>query len=135
MDGPQLPERWSARYSTGLSDDPGSSVLTITSRALVEAYGRDLDSSKRSWSIGLWKDDVNIPIPIDCPPGAQATTLKLSVEKQEECSFDGRVKTNPWSWRVLKTPDATGGGFQCGSHIDISDEHGDLVEMFCPEAG
>ena len=32
MDGPQIASRWSARYATSLADDPGSAVLTLTSR-------------------------------------------------------------------------------------------------------
>src|SRR5262249_17681153 len=31
MDGPQLKDRWPARYATVLAEDPGSSVLTVTS--------------------------------------------------------------------------------------------------------
>jgi 5-methylcytosine-specific restriction enzyme A len=31
MDGPQLTARWPARYASVLADDPGSSVLTLTS--------------------------------------------------------------------------------------------------------
>jgi hypothetical protein len=36
MDGPQLAERWSARYATVLADDPGSSVLTLTNVGMVD---------------------------------------------------------------------------------------------------
>jgi hypothetical protein len=31
MDGPQTKERWAARYATVLADDPGCSVLSLTS--------------------------------------------------------------------------------------------------------
>src|SRR6185436_9889999 len=30
MDGPQKRERWSARYASVLSEDPGSAVITLT---------------------------------------------------------------------------------------------------------
>lgn len=35
MDGPQVASRWSARYARTLSEDPGCSVLTLTSYALL----------------------------------------------------------------------------------------------------
>lgn len=34
MDGPQIEQRWAALSSSGLAEDPGSSVLTLTCRAL-----------------------------------------------------------------------------------------------------
>jgi hypothetical protein len=36
MDGPQLKERWGARYATTLADDPGSSVLRQRPRCLTQ---------------------------------------------------------------------------------------------------
>jgi hypothetical protein len=35
MDGPQLENRWPARYATVLAEDPGSAVLTVTSLGMV----------------------------------------------------------------------------------------------------
>jgi hypothetical protein len=35
MDGPQLKERWSARYASVLADDPGTAVLTFSSIGMV----------------------------------------------------------------------------------------------------
>src|SRR6202000_982025 len=35
MDAPQLKARWPARYATILAEDPGSAVLTLTSRGLM----------------------------------------------------------------------------------------------------
>jgi hypothetical protein len=35
MDGPQLERRWPGRYATVLAEDPGSSVLTLTSLGMV----------------------------------------------------------------------------------------------------
>ena len=36
MDGPQVEHRWSGRYATVLADDPGCSVLTLTSVGLLK---------------------------------------------------------------------------------------------------
>ncbi len=42
LDGPQSKERWSTRAAAALADDPGSSVLTLTSLGMLrraeEAY-------------------------------------------------------------------------------------------------
>ena len=39
LDGPQLASRWTARYASVLSDDPGSAVLTLTSYGMVANAG------------------------------------------------------------------------------------------------
>lgn len=57
MDGPQMVGRWPERYVMGLSDDPGSSVLTLTSLGLVTRSNYLLGSDKRS--VGLWRDSLN----------------------------------------------------------------------------
>jgi hypothetical protein len=36
MDGPQLANRWPARYAAVLAEDPGTSILTLTSLGMVE---------------------------------------------------------------------------------------------------
>ena len=36
MDGPQTKERWAARYATVLADDPGCSVLSLTSLGMAQ---------------------------------------------------------------------------------------------------
>ena len=41
LDGPQLASRWTARYASVLSDDPGSAVLTLTSYGMVANAWRD----------------------------------------------------------------------------------------------
>ncbi len=58
LDGPQLPSRWTARYASSLADDPGSTVLTLTSYGLVERSrppGRDA-----SRVIALEKDPTGV---------------------------------------------------------------------------
>lgn len=133
MDGPQLSQRWPARYSTGLSDDPGSSVLTFTSRALVQASNdirieraeekdKEAIRSANNWSIALWKDDENMPLSIQCPPESQATILRLKAIPTQEYSFDGRETLKAHCWRKADGEETV--------QIDISDTHPDLVELF-----
>lgn len=55
MDGPQLADRWPARYAASLADDPGSSVLTVTSTGM-SILSRPQEGENRSDVIALWKD-------------------------------------------------------------------------------
>lgn len=55
MDGPQIKERWSARYATTLAEDPGFSVLSLTSAGMSK-LSRPSSGVNRSKVIGLWKD-------------------------------------------------------------------------------
>lgn len=52
MDGPQLNSRWPARYATVLADDPGSSVLTLTSVGMSEAGRRRYRDVPAQWRCG-----------------------------------------------------------------------------------
>src|SRR5690606_37291025 len=55
MDAPQLGFRWPGRYATVLAEDPGSSVLTVTSAGMVD-LSRPRSGPRGSRSVGLWKD-------------------------------------------------------------------------------
>jgi len=89
MDGPQLADRWPARYATVLADDPGSSVLTLTSAGMAELCvppGR-----RPSRVVGMWKDARSgSPVCLELPEGKQGIVLSLAVEYMEEWSADGR---------------------------------------------
>lgn len=98
MDGPQVAQRWPARYATTLADDPGSSVLTLTSLGLIEranAMGRR-DSSR---AIGLWKDDVSGVTSLSLPAGAHGLVVTLSGEMTVEATLDGRRSQRAYAWR------------------------------------
>lgn len=104
MDGPQIRGRWSERYALALADDPGSAVLTLTSRALVELSDPPAGTA-RSWSIGLWKDDRGSAQEILCPPGDHGVLLTLRSSKTSEQTFDGRMNTDARSWQMInQTP-------------------------------
>jgi hypothetical protein len=89
MDGPQLAKRWPARYGTVLADDPGSSVLTVSSLGMVQ-LSRPRGTSPSN-VIALWKDALSgEPIEISLPPGHQAMLLSLTRARREEFTADGR---------------------------------------------
>jgi hypothetical protein len=89
MDAPQLGVRWPARYATVLADDPGSSVLTVTSAGMVDLT-RPPRSAKPSRSVGLWKDARSDFVELELPQGAMGLLLNLCIEDVEEWTADGR---------------------------------------------
>lgn len=96
MDGPQLRNRWSSRYATVLSEDPGSSVITLTSLGMVNRYQSEFGKSSRT--IGLWNDNrAGDSREIELAQGAEAVLLTLSLEREPEKTADGREELHPTS--------------------------------------
>jgi hypothetical protein len=90
MDGPQLKERWGARYATTLADDPGSSVLTVTSSGMC-SLSRPPAGVQARRVVALWKDAKSpAPVEIEMPAGSQGVVISLSVRRLEEWTADGR---------------------------------------------
>jgi len=88
LDGPQLNSRWAARYASVLADDPGSSVLTLSSFGMVQRcrpHGRE-----SSPVIALWKDPVRGMREIPLEPGAQGVLLTVCGDRTTRRSADGR---------------------------------------------
>jgi hypothetical protein len=101
LDGPQLKARWSARYATVLADDPGSSVLTVTSLGMVQLC-RPLGLNTMSRVIGLWKDaKTGGPFELDLPRDADGMVLSLAVDWAEEWTADGRSDDGSTAYPIL----------------------------------
>jgi hypothetical protein len=90
MDGPQLKQRWGARFASVLADDPGCSVLTLTSLGMSDLSWPVDDSVRRSRVIALWKDAEKGATEIELPDNTDAVVLSLSVRYKEEWAADGR---------------------------------------------
>ncbi len=103
MDGPQLDHRWSARYATVLADDPGSSVLTVSSLGMVQLSRPR--GCKPSRVVASWKDSLGSFVPLELAIDQTAMILNLQFEISEEHSIDGR-----WDGGVASTP------VLCGVH-------------------
>ncbi|MCB9781275.1 MAG: hypothetical protein H6742_22095 [Alphaproteobacteria bacterium] len=91
MDGPQVRKRWPARYASVLSDDPGTSVLTLTSLGMSAlSEPRDSTTEDRRRVIALWRDvmygEQELTLPDDCECGV----LSLVCKEMEEWTADGR---------------------------------------------
>jgi len=91
-DGPQLQGRWPGRYATALADDPGSSVLTVTSLGMAKLSNPRGGDSPKSQCIALWKDAKNGVREISLTSGANAVILTLSPDYLPEYSADGRLR-------------------------------------------
>lgn len=97
MDGPQIPNRWSARYAGSLADDPGCTVLTLTSFGLVDR-SNDHREKDKSLSIGLLRDSKGATTEIMLPTGNDAVLLTLGSEEANDITIDGRKTTNASKW-------------------------------------
>jgi hypothetical protein len=101
MDGPQLAERWPGRYATVLADDPGCSVLSLTSIGMVE-LSRPPNVTAGSRVVALWKDAKSRkPLEIELPKGADALVLSLTVQYIEEYTADGRSDHRTTGYPIL----------------------------------
>jgi len=93
MDGPQLRHRWSSRYASVLAEDPGCSVLTLTSLGMVNR-SRPLDQSKEleesSPVVALWRDALYGEREISIPAGHNACVLSLVSRRKREYTLDDR---------------------------------------------
>lgn len=89
-DGPQVMGRWPGRYAGALADDPGSSVLTVTSLGASTLSKPSSGNPNRSRSIALWRDAKNGARELELPQGASALLLNMTVEYHEEWTADGR---------------------------------------------
>jgi hypothetical protein len=88
LDGPQLTSRWAARYASVLADDPGSTVLTLTSFGMVQrSRPGDRDASR---VVALWKDPERGVREIPLEPGAQAVLVTGCTSPATRRSADGR---------------------------------------------
>ena len=92
MDGPQLRSRWSSRYASVLAEDPGSSVLALTSLGMSRrSRPREDAVADRSRTIALWRDAFYGDQEISLEPGHDACVLSLVCKTGQEFSIDGRV--------------------------------------------
>lgn len=89
MDGPQLDKRWTARYATVLADDPGSSVLALTSAGMARLSRPP--GCPPSRVVALWKDGRGgAPREIELDDGAEGIVLCLTQQMGTEWTADGR---------------------------------------------
>jgi predicted amidohydrolase len=102
-DGPQLPQRWSSRYAMALADDPGSSVLTLTSLGMAQLG--HAGKGEKSRSVGLWKNGQSGTVQkIELPRKKEAAVLEIDIKRVEEFTADGRSDGKTAGIPVLDGP-------------------------------
>lgn len=89
LDGPQLRERWPGRYASVMADDPGSSVLTVSSLGMAER-SLGVSGEEGSRQIALWKDHINGWQDIEVKPDKKGVLLTIAAHWIEEFTADGR---------------------------------------------
>ena len=103
MDAPQIKARWPARHATILAEDPGSAVLTMTSKAMMNRQDRlGIYKSKGDDDrvIALWRDDSKPePEEIVCGNEHYGVLLTLAGSHVTEESLDGRQDPQVVAWR------------------------------------
>ena len=90
MDGPQIPNRWSNQYAGVLADDPGSSVLTMSSMGLIHRANIASGSGPKSRSFALWRDQLGGVKEIALPGGYHAVNITLKRTNVQEQTMDIR---------------------------------------------
>lgn len=99
MDAPQLQSRWPARFATVLSEDPGSSVLTVTSLGMIK-LSKPPPGVSPSRAVALWRDRTQ-EVSIELPDDKHALLLSVYPEWDEEWSADGRSDGKCSSYPIL----------------------------------
>jgi len=109
MDGPQRVFRWPAHYAGVLADDPGSTVLTLTSFGLIER-GLVTDET-HSRSVALFKDGTSNARELQLPPGCHALAIRLEAAVKTEHTLDGRGDNQgAFIWKLRQVCPVSGEG-------------------------
>lgn len=103
MDGPQIANRWSARYASSLSDDPGCSVLTVTSLGLIERSNRTREHPKQE-AVAFFSGPFGqtpLLLPSD---GAKGILITLTGESEpNRATIDGRSDSSSRAWKLTSS--------------------------------
>ncbi|SEO79228.1 hypothetical protein [Mucilaginibacter sp. OK283] len=91
-DGPQLPNRWSARYANILADDPGTAVLSLTSSGMANrsVIPPDAVVTDTGLVVGLWKDVIGGLTKLPLEETNHALFFTVSSTFKNEYTLDGR---------------------------------------------
>lgn len=94
MDGPQILQRWPARYASVLAEDPGSSVLTLSNLGMVRRSQKTdalqpRDPPVTESVVALWSDRVHGKREIALHAGEDACVLNLVCHSEDEFTADG----------------------------------------------
>lgn len=89
LDGPQYRDRWASKHASVLSEDPGSSVLTLTSVGMIRRWTSAYATRRNV--IGLWKDVTGLTRELEIDRESLGLILTLDVKTFPEYTVDGRI--------------------------------------------
>lgn len=91
MDGPQLKSRWSSRYASVLAEDPGCSVLSLTSLGMSKRSkpGDVKPEDDKSNVIALWRDAIYGEQELRLDKDHDACVLSLVCKTKDEITIEG----------------------------------------------
>lgn len=90
LDGPQIAPRWPGKYAAVLSDDPGSSVLSVTALGMTQrATGLGHEPSK---DIALWSEPGKPSETLQVSSKSGALLIELELESTKMWSLDGQFE-------------------------------------------
>ncbi|EHI9242711.1 hypothetical protein ACFJZ3_003436 [Vibrio vulnificus] len=93
LDGPQLTFRWPGKYAAVLSDDPGSSVLSVT--ALGMAQRSTGTGHKPSRTVALWSDQINRNSELSMEENGIGILIETDIQSKDMWTIDGRSVKKP----------------------------------------
>lgn len=93
LDGPQLSSRWPGKYSAVLSDDPGSSVLSVTALGMTKrSTGLGYPPSSQ---VALWSEPNKVAETLEVTSSQGALVIELELESAEMWTIDGKSQSKP----------------------------------------
>lgn len=93
LDGPQISPRWPGKYAAVLSDDPGSSVLSVTALGMTRrATGLGHNPSSE---VALWSEPNKGSETLEVSSSQGALVIELELEPTEMWSIDGKSQFKP----------------------------------------
>lgn len=101
LDGPQLSNRWPGKYAAVLSDDPGSSVLSLTALGMtLRATGLGHPPSRE---VALWSEPGRGSETLTIDDGGVGIIIELEMKDEKMWTMDGRHKIKPVLRKVIHT--------------------------------
>ena len=90
LDGPQMKFRWPGKYAAVLSDDPGSSVLSVT--ALGMTLRSTGDGHEPSRIVALWNDQEKGVEELTLKENGIGLIIETDIVKKKMWTIDGRMQ-------------------------------------------
>ncbi|HAU8253907.1 TPA: hypothetical protein I7148_21890 [Vibrio vulnificus] len=90
LDGPQIEQRWPGKYASVLSEDPGSSVLSVTALGMtLRSTGTGFAPSRQ---VALWSESGKKPETLSLDTDSAGIVIQLETSNEKMWTIDGRSR-------------------------------------------